>query len=399
MKRRIQNTQLDQKKRATKRKSFRLTVGASILGVSAAVFAWCPPWWYNESPVVVAFVASVAKVEASIAMMDASLASILWINSQRLTSAIAVLTKQKAVAANIIGESSRESAEATALALKTLGASEALTDSRFLYGGEFGQGAFPCTIKATREIIANRASEMGEETRQRLMSEVVAAPGRYVDASTSQKLLADDHRANYCTQAQVDSGMCTSVGAMAGKSLNVATLFEPVMEVEDTNKAKIAFVNNVAGIPDSPIPAAAAQSAAAADYALEKSRKDALISPALTSFKAAQLDNTGITTAHSGSDIPLAMRFDREVKRYLGNSAEYEQWTKIMVGQNERGLLVEMLKIKALDLALLEKQLRQYERIEANLAVLTAGELQSQQAQSSSAAMRATNQSIKRQIQ
>ena len=186
---------------------------------------------------------------------------------------------------------------------------------------------------------------------------------------------------------------------MAGKSLNVATLFEPVMEVEDTNKAKIAFVNNVAGIPDSPIPAAAAQSAAAADYALEKSRKDALISPALTSFKAAQLDNTGITTAHSGSDIPLAMRFDREVKRYLGNSAEYEQWTKIMVGQNERGLLVEILKIKALDLALLEKQLRQYERIEANLAVLTAGELQSQQAQSSSAAMKATNQSIKRQIQ
>ena len=122
------------------------------------------------------------------------------------------------------------------------------------------------------------------------------------------------------------------------------------------------------------------------------------MSPALASFKELQIEYSGIESSHSGSDIPMAVRVDREVKRYLGNTPEYQSWTKTMAGQNSRGLLVEMLKVKALDLVLLERQYRQYERMEANLATMVAGEMRKQSERTDAAAMQATRQDVKSQI-
>ncbi|MEX5624826.1 hypothetical protein ABFV62_32390, partial [Pseudomonas syringae] len=64
--------------------------------------------------------------------------------------------------------------------------------------------------------------------------------------------------------------------------------------------------------------------------------------------------------------------FRNEVKRYSGNTAEYDSWARVMAAQNERGALVELLKIKALDLAIQEKQYRQYGNMEAQLASLVS---------------------------
>lgn len=376
----------------------KIVIGLVIAFTSSVSFAfYCPPQ-YQESFVEPMFEAATEALNEAIEAVDQALSKELDTYSERINSAVAVLTKQKAMAANQIADANRTAAQMTAESLNVLAQTERVKAARFEYGSEFGQGYQPCAVYAGRNLIANRDAEMGEERRTRMMSEVVAAPGRYVDTNQAIQTLAKDHRDNFCTQDQVNSGMCSTTGSMAGASLTASTLFEPMMETDERYRAKVAFVNNVVGLPDAPVPAAAANTPSASAYVLAKAQKDALMSPALASFKELQLDYTGIDSSHSGSDIPMAVRMNKEIKRYLGNTPEYEAWTKIMAAQNSRGLMVEMLKVKALDLVVLEKQYRQYERMEANLATMVAGEMRKQAERTTMAAEQATRQGVKSQI-
>lgn len=377
----------------------RLALGLTIAMTSSVSYAvLCPPQYQNEL-VAPMFSSATTALNQAVSAVDMALSAQLQLYGERMTSAVAVLTKQKAASANQIAEASKNATQSTASALSVLAQTERVKEARFEYGGEFGQGYNPCVVYNGRNLMANRESQLGEERRVRIMSEIVAAPGRYVDPVAARTQLAREHRDNFCTAAQAASGMCAQPGPMAGASLTAATLFEPMMEGDPAYRAKVAFVNNVAGLPDAPVPTQAAKTPAATAYALAKAQKDALVSPALASFKEVQLDYTGVDMTEGGSDIPLATRLDREVKRYLGNSEEYNNWTKVMVGQNSRGLMVEMLKVKSLDLLLLEKQYRQYERMEANLATLVAGELRGKMGSTQSAAERAARQHAAQQIQ
>ena len=72
----------------------------------------------------------------------------------------------------------------------------------------------------------------------------------------------------------------------------------------------------------------------------------------------------------------MSVLIKNEVNRYAGNSTEYEAWSRTMTSQNDRGALVELLKIKALELAIQAREYRQYEMMEAQLASLTALQVQ-----------------------
>lgn len=365
-----------------------------VLSSTWAYAAYCPPQ-YQENWVAPQFQNATKVLNQAISAVDKALSAQLEMNSQRLTSAIAVLTKQKAMAANQIADSSRTASQQVATSLNVLAQTERVKQARFDYGGEFGQGYSPCKVYSTRQVIANRDADMATERWARVMSEVVAAPGRYVDPIQGQRALIEANK-DFCTQDQVDSGLCKTVGAIPGASLTIATLFEPAMEGEKLYDAKVAFVNNMVGVPDGSVPTAAGSTPATAAYSLAKIRKDALISPAIASLKEIQLDYSGVTGTETGKDIPLAVHFRNEVKRYAGNSAEYDAWARVMSAQNERGALVELLKVKALDLSIQEKQYRQYERIEAQLAALVALEVQSSgsQNQTAVAAERAAKQNV-----
>lgn len=354
-------------------RKWKASLGVSLALSSSVAWAYCPPQ-YIETVVAPAFTAATQTLNAAVTAVDVSLSTLLETESQRLTSAIAVLTKQKALAANQIAESGRNSAQQTATALNVLAQTDRVKKARFDYGGEFGQGFSPCIVYATRSVISNRDADMTTEVRQRVKSEITAAPGVYADPVKAQTAMVKN-REQFCTQGQVDSGLCRSVGTLPGADLSVATLFEPAMEGEPLYDAKVAFVNNVAGLPDGLVPESAGKSSAAQSYTLAKSRKDALVSPALASLKQIQLDYSGVEGAETGSDLPLAEHFRKEVQRYSGNTPEYESWAKVMSAQNERGAMVEILKIKALDLALQEKQYRQYESMEAQLASLVSMEV------------------------
>ena len=376
----------------------KVFVGTAAALTCTLAYAVCPPQYVTEL-VEPMFESSKQGLNEALQAVDEALSEELEEYSERINSAVAVLTKQKAVAANQIGDATRSSAQMTAASLNVLAQTERVKQARFEHGGEFGQGFSPCAVYNGRNLMANREADLGEERRHRMVSEVQAGPGRFGNPAETMLVQAKDHRDNYCTQDQVNAGMCAQVGALAGASLRASTLFEPAMESDNLYKAKVAFVNNVVGLPDAPVPSAAANTPAAAAYSLAKAQKDALLSPALTSLKEVQLEHTGIDSAHSGSDIPQSVRLNREVQRYLGDAPEHEAWTKAMVGQNSRGLMVEMLKVKALDLVLLEKQYRQYERMEANLATLVASEMRKQASRAAVAADAATTQNVKSQIQ
>ena len=371
-------------------RKWKVSFGASLALTSTLAWAYCPPQ-YQENTVAPAFTAATQALNGAVSAVDASLSALLETESQRLTSAIAVMTKQKALAANTVAEAGRNAAQQTATGLKILAQTQRVKQARFDYGGEFGK------VFSTRTLISNRDADMGTEVRQRVKAEIVAAPGTYAEPISAQTALIEA-RKPFCTQDQADSGLCKSVGTMPGADLTVATLFEPAMENETLYQAKVGFVNNVAGLPDGPVPTSAGQSSAAEDYALSKARKDALISPALSSLKAIQLDYSGVEGKETGTDLPLAVHFRNEVKRYSGNTAEYDSWARVMAAQNERGALVELLKIKALDLAIQEKQYRQYESMEAQLASLVSMNVSTAGGQTSKASTDAARQNMQQSV-
>ncbi len=90
--------------------------------------------------------------------------------------------------------------------------------------------------------------------------------------------------------------------------------------------------------------------------------------------------------------MPLSKQYETEIKRYAGNTPEYQTWARVMAAQNDRGAMVELLKIKALDLSLQERQYRQWERMEAQLASAVAAKLKSQSRKSDAAADSAVRQ-------
>ncbi len=359
--------------------------GPSFVGfllIAPAVWAVCPPQ-FIEQMVIPSFSAAEAALTGAVAAVDGSLSGILTAESQRLTSAIAVLTKQKALTANQIATANHNVSQVTAAGLNVLAQNKRLSDARFEYGGEFGQGYSPCAVTATRQAIADRQSAVHQDLPTRIQAEVLAAPGHYGDPLQAQREELQEH-APFCTADQAASGLCkmgaaTSSGgqSLAGADLNVATLFTPSMENETLYAAKTAFVNNVVGVPEGPLPVGAnANSASVAAYEMAKAKKDAIVSPALVALASIKMDYAGVSTAEDGTGLPLATQYDNEVKRYGGDSPEATKWASVLSAQNERGLLVELLKIKALDLSMQGQTYRSDERMEAMLASLVANAVQ-----------------------
>lgn len=359
---------------ALSRRSFALSLVALGLGVSSSVqAATCPPQ-YQNGWVAPQFANATAVLNAALVSVDASLSTQLLFQSERLNSAVAVLAKQKAVSASQLADVNRTTAQQVAMGLGVLAQTERVKAARFDFGGEFGQGFSPCEVYATRSVIASRDADMVNELNARVQSEVLAAPGRYAPRAEAATQLYRDNQAS-CTADMVKAGLCRVIGATPGASMSVATLFDIADEGDPVYSAKNAFINNIVGLPDPPVDTL--KGPAQESYMLAKARKDAVVSPAVASLKALQLEHSGVQGGETGKGLPLAQMFREEVGRYAGGTQANESWSRVMAAQNERGAMVEVLKIKALDLAIQTRQLRQMERMEASLAALVAAEAQS----------------------
>lgn len=370
----------------------RLLVGVTGLTVAVTAYAYCPPQ-YQEAWVYPAFAWSATTITSTITALDAALSAQLWFQSERLISAVAILTKQKAVSANQISDGLRNTNQNIAVSLNALSQAERVKKARFEYGGDFGQGYSPCYVFQSRLGISRAESDLNGMAAVAVRTDVQAAPGRFANPVVAQKEMLEQHNALFCTKDQADSGLCDAEGSLPGASLSVATLFKPTANEEDLTKAKSAFINNLSGLPDGEVPQGAGSSEVAASYQQAKLQKDAVRSSALASLKQIQLETTsGQDGEHGHGDLPLSKQYETEIKRYAGNTPEYQTWARVMAAQNDRGAMVELLKIKALDLSLQERQYRQWERMEALLASAVAAKLKSQSSKANAAADSAVRQ-------
>jgi len=126
-------------------------------------------------------------------------------------------------------------------------------------------------------------------------------------------------------------------------------------------------------MPKYGIPLPDGRTPAAESYMMSKAVKDATISPAYAALKDIQVDTGGSFNPESSSDVPLATMFKNETKRYFGGE-EYKRWNKTLAAQQERGLLVELLQNRALQLAIAARNYQMMEKREAILAALVAAE-------------------------
>ncbi len=344
----------------------KILIGAAASTTTSLSFAFCFCWYSNES-VTPFFVSATSSIVAAVTAVDASLSALSKVHNEYIMSAISILTKQKAISSNQVAQTTKESYQTTAAALNTLGQTQRATKARFDYGPEFGQGYNPCLVSATRSHISNDLLAEPAKIKQQIEQEVIAKPGNYVDKNKFIDETLVNYKKNYCSEEQKEAGLCEDKGKYPTKAVNIASIFAPAEMSSQEHKVKVDFINHLVGVPDG-LPPTNANDATTRNYILQKQQKDANLSPALYSLKGIQ--NDYVEKVGKGSSI--AGMLEKETNRYMGVGEDGKYWAKSLVSQNHRGLMLELLKVKALDLSIQARQYEQQERIETNLAILVA---------------------------
>jgi hypothetical protein len=217
------------------------------------------------------------------------------------------------------------------------------------------QGYDPCgQLTATKAMAAAEATA-GASVPGRIASEVQAGGGKYADPLATLLQRAQLHHSLFCTQSDVDAGICSSVGAIPGGDSNASLIFSTDTTANAVS-AKNAVINNIIGVPDAPLPAKMGATPAGAAYVMAKKERDSFLAFPIYSLKSIQAD---------------AENFDafmtERVGQYFGTAAA-TSWAQDQASESERGVVVDLVKIAGLNLKLDERTLQQSLRREANEA-------------------------------
>lgn len=355
----------------------RLPVMVTSVLFSASVFAYyCPP--FNDITFATYITQHYTTLAAQnlqwLAKHDQQISEDLTEQRNSIIDAIKALTKQKNVVGTAVTDTMTRSTQSQASTYQAFEINEKQKEIALQYGAT-GQGYKNCTVLAQRNHTAANQKAARDSVVTRISTEIKAAPGTYADPIKAQKEMLAEHHEKFCTPDQQASNLCGQ-GSAPGLSLQAATLFTEAVEGTDIHAAQNALINNMVGLPDRPINERVASTPEGEKYLAEKLAKDAKISPAINSLKAIQAEFTSIKTddAHSSDGVPLISQFRKEVSRYLGYDDEYKEWNKALTSQEDRGVLKEILQVKALKLAIGERIYRSNERKEAMLASLVAME-------------------------
>ncbi len=360
-----------------KYKYIAAVVGTSFVSTATAVCCLL----YQNAAVLPSFVMGDQAIQRSIDGVDILVSRLIDFQGERLKHAIAVMTKQKSYASNQIQNAHLLADKTKAESFKILEQAERVKQARLDYGIDFGQGYNPCVVSGARKFMQNKIEQANENNIQAVSAEITASPGNYAQKDVFIDRTLNNYQEKYCTKSQVEQGLCKKIGHLAGESISFSSLFKPSESTATQNQnqnnninhqpqhqAKIDFIDQLAGTPDDPIPKEEANTANGRVYMQTKQQKDALTSPALYAFK--NIQNEYVETQGAGSAI--ATMFAKESNRYMGVGEDGKAWSNTVAQQTQRGLLIELLKIKALDLTIQGKQFEQQDRIESSLAVLVA---------------------------
>lgn len=310
--------------------------------------------------------------EVDMTLMDKATSLALQDENNRITSAIAIWTKQKSLSDNIVAENQVNLHKKTAAVTQAIEQKNRVRKAEEDFGSQ-GQGHKVCVVTSERNRAATITEENAQSVPQRISNEIYGAPGAWGDPYKAKYDILSEHKANYCTADQARTGYCAKPGDNAGLNLQGSTLFTPTTIGSDIHDAQNSMINIMVGAPDRPVAKDFANTPSAVTYTAAKAHKDTLISPALYSLKAIQAEFVPVA-GHQGNTVSPIKAIDDQVARYLGEGEEYKSWNKTLVSGSERGIMKELLQVKALDLYLTARQYKQNERQELLLAAILAAE-------------------------
>ena len=285
--------------------------------------------------------------------------------SNGTASAIKVATKQESVSAEKKILAMRNSGVAYATAYVAQRSSEQVYS---VYSRYRSQGFDPCNVSGVTTALRTREASVDGSVASRIGTEIEAAPGRFGDPVLAFKGRLNEHKSKFCTATEQAAGICSSVGVLPGGDSNAALLFEEAAPNDDTSKAKNAFINNLFGLPQSRQGFAGRGQTPEGQAALvDKHRRDAVNSIAMVSFKTIQSEHE----KDSATGSSLAGLIRQRVSTYFG-SDQSQHWARSLAAQEQRGVLVDMVRMEGIALKMAERRVRQNARIEANMAGLLA---------------------------
>lgn len=332
---------------------FKKSASAFVVLATSASVAWASCG--GTEGLVSLAAGSLAK--SAIAELNAAAGNIVNMDNQQtqdIISSIKVLAKQVEASGEKSNAVVIQSEQSGAAVAKDL-ADKELADKVVL--DLLSQGFDPCGQSTITKKLALAEASVKTSIPQRVNSEIEAAGGRFGSPAAVLMAREDSHRKNFCTQSEVDAGVCSSLGAIPGGDTNAALLFGTDSSAAAV-AAKNAFINNVIGLPDAAPPAGSAGSQEAVAYLLEKKKKDAFLAFPANSLKSIQVE---------GETYRAVM--NERIGQYFGTPRATD-WAKDQMKQSQRGVIVDLVKIQGLQLKIRERRIRENLRLEANVAAL-----------------------------
>lgn len=395
-----------------KRKLGLVAISIASLISTSAIAVECPT--IPTTPLKPPFVATQAAIDSALLAMQTKVNLDIKKQSDVVTAAVGVLTAQKAMAATQIGKAVENNTQIQSQAEQAVEMESKAREAQEQFGAR-SQGYNVCGVQAERIQVQKATENTRQAISEMIKNEVTARPGRYASRRTAMAERLALHDALYCTASQAASNLCKTEGSRPGRSIMAATMFTPAPFDSAEYRDKSAFINNMIGLPDDPLDKTQATTPDGVSYMDVKRRKDSINSTALVSLKNLQAMYSGVYSNHleqtkkdldpaqsegkqlaqagdiakgknsaartgyasgdeDGSGVPLALQIKKDVDKYLGSGDEYKAWSKTLVGQTEKGVLKEVLQIKALRLYLQAQQFDQLSRMEAMLAANVASE-------------------------
>ena len=325
------------------------------LGAAAPAFAGgsvCsvvdPTWRNQHSRTQDAIRRAIDDYSASVARENQTTA-------MQIMSAVAVLTKQRAVVDNQIAATDLKANEANAEAVSASMARLAVVKAYETYG-EAGQPPDSCAVVA-------KLSDFS----QSITTAESAARAFATDAGI-------DVRAG--GTPQLDEVIKRRIATASEETVDVRqSLLDPAASEETVN----AFINNLTGLPIQKVSlgdggvAGQAGSAGQSLQNLVAARLEAFRSPALFSLGYIRTILTNSPSGHTGSAVGVRDHLDWIISRY-GGGAEYERWAAQMVTKSEPGILKEIARIRWLAMAVRQLREESTERMTVIVGTMVAGE-------------------------
>lgn len=335
-------------------------LGLSLTSVGgAALYGFGPAEAWTQAQIS----ALVSAVNSDIGSFTTSFGTQLTTTFEQLISAVAVSTKQEALASNQVSDTTMQAAQQLLNATTTQNTNDQVVKAVLDFSGSTGQGYQPCIVLYKNKSLDHAWDGIPQSVKKRMARSSLSSGSMVSSVTDEMQSRLKSHRDKFCSNGEQKAGLC-SASSLPGGDTNAATLFEPAAKDSLVDQARTAYIDNVLGEPDEKINAKAGKSQSGQTYMLSKARKDAFLS--IPSYSLNMIAEANTQSAQFDNKSPNEM-LQLRVNQYFGGK-EAQQWAATLTRQQPRGLLVELAKIEGTNAWINQKQYEQNQRIIANLA-------------------------------